>query len=80
MKTCSICNQTKPVTDYYQQKGKYMKRCKECQKTYARLWAAMHYEKALRTREKYGLSSYRTKQATHKENHDEVQKSQTGTR
>ena len=69
MKTCSICKETKPVADYYQQKGVPQKRCKECQKAYARKWNAQQYEKIIKVRERYGIK-YRTK-TTRKENHNE---------
>jgi hypothetical protein len=71
MMTCSICEIEKPVADYYQSNGKPQKRCKECQKAYARQWNAQHYEKIIKVRERFGIK-YRTK--TRKENHDETKK------
>lgn len=72
MKICSICEETKPVTDYYRQNGKLMKRCKACQCAYVRQWSQLQKEKMMQTRAKYDGSKYRTKKAnTRKENHDE---------
>lgn len=61
MKTCNICGETKPVSEYYLQIGKPMKRCKACQRAYARQWAELHKDKMMKTRAKYNNSVYRTK-------------------
>lgn len=70
MKKCSICEETKPVADYYQQNGKPMKRCRDCHKSYARQWAVLTRTQILKTREKYGESKYRTTKAHVRKNHN----------
>lgn len=61
MRTCNICGETKPLDEYYYQLGKPMKRCKACQRAYARQWAELQKDKMLLTRAKYNDSKYRTK-------------------
>lgn len=70
MKKCSVCGETKPVADYYQQNGKPMKRCRDCQKSYARQWAVLTRTQILKTREKYVNHDYRTTKAHVRKNHN----------
>lgn len=61
MRTCNVCGKEKPLSEYYLQAGKPMKRCKDCQRYYARQWAELQKDKMLKTRAKYHNSVYRTK-------------------
>lgn len=46
-KTCTICGQTKPLTEFYKNStylDGYEGRCKECRKAYQKQWRADHRE------------------------------------
>lgn len=57
-----MCNKTKPLEEFYYQKGNPMRRCKECQRAYAREWAEINRDAMLKNRAKYYNSKYRTRE------------------
>ena len=52
-RTCKVCGQTKPVTEYYKHAGYYGAKCKECAKAYSREYERKHKEERIAYRKKY---------------------------
>lgn len=52
-RTCKVCGETKPISEYYKHAGYADTKCKECAKAYSREYGRNHKEKIKAYRKEY---------------------------
>jgi len=58
MKTCTTCNNAKPLSEYHKHKNGLRTQCKSCRNAYLKQWATANPDKrrAQKYRHRYGLT------------------------